>query len=98
MKILIPLLILSLGWFLSPGAFAGTPPAVPTPMKKARPSLSPLDAKVNALLSKMTLEEKIGQMVQFSPWKDTEGAMKVAASEGKIGSFLNVFGAKNANE
>jgi beta-glucosidase len=67
-------------------------------MKKARPSLSPLDAKVNALLSKMTLEEKIGQMVQFSPWKDTEGAMKVAASEGKIGSFLNVFGAKNANE
>ncbi len=70
-----------------------------TPAKpKASPSRSPIDAKVNALLAKMTLDEKIGQMVQYAPWKSTEDKIKGETAQGQVGSLLNVFGAKNANE
>jgi beta-glucosidase len=76
-----------------------TPPSNPKPAKpKASLVLSPIDAKVNALLAKMTLDEKIGQMIQYAPWKSTEDKIKGETSQGKVGSLLNVFGAKNANE
>ena len=74
---------------------------VPTKTKpqppKARPA-SAIEAKINSLLAKMTLEEKIGQMLQYSPWKSTEDKIKEGTAEGKVGSLLNVYGAKNANE
>jgi beta-glucosidase len=54
------------------------------------------EKKIESLLSKMTLEEKIGQIVQFAA-KDYSGKSKnelkeeqiILAKEGKIGSFLN---------
>src|SRR5580704_17426718 len=61
-----------------------------------------LNARVDALLKKMTLEEKIGQLVQFSAgyatgpnasnlkWDDM-------AAKGEIGSMLNVVGAEATN-
>ncbi len=53
-----------------------------------------IDKKVDALLSRMTLEEKIGQMTQFAGINEKyEGLIKA----GKIGSLLNVTGAANAN-
>jgi len=69
----------------------------PAPVK-TRKAASPLDAKVQALLAKMTLEEKIGQMIQYSPWKSTEDKIKGEIAQDKVGSLLNVFGAKRANE
>jgi beta-glucosidase len=72
------------------------------PLTAAKPKApgahSSIDAKVKSLLAKMTLEEKIGQLVQYSPWKSTEDKIKGETAEGKVGSLLNVFGAKNANE
>jgi beta-glucosidase len=51
--------------------------------------------KVDELLRKMTLEEKIGQMTQYSRFNE-ERAQWVR--EGKIGSFLNVHGAEQTNK
>src|SRR5260370_19412540 len=56
-----------------------------------------LNAKVEALLKKMTLEEKIGQTVQYSAGFATGPAgAKVSYDEltlrGAVGSMLNVYG------
>lgn len=59
-----------------------------------------IDQKVNALLKQMTIEEKIGQLTQYSgDWKATgpvafKGDHKEAIKRGKIGSMLNVLGTK----
>lgn len=59
-----------------------------------------IDQKVAELLSKMTLEEKIGQMVQYSgfeyatgPQKSNSAAVLEEIKKGKVGSMLNVAGA-----
>lgn len=63
-----------------------------------------VEAKVNDLLSKMTLEEKIGQMNQYNGfWEVTgpapaEGSAKVKYEhlrKGLVGSMLNVRGVEN---
>ncbi len=75
------------------------PSTAPAPSKpKGRARISAIDAKVKTLMAKMTLEEKIGQMVQYSPWKSTADKIKGEIAEGKVGSLLNIFGAKDANE
>ena len=53
-----------------------------TPLSEAE-----IDKKVEALLSQMTLEEKIGQMTQYNINMSDE--IKQMVREGKIGSFLN---------
>ncbi|MGH7242680.1 MAG: glycoside hydrolase family 3 N-terminal domain-containing protein [Phycisphaerales bacterium] len=61
------------------------------------------DDRVDALLKQMTLEEKVGQLVQFSNGKAT-GPENVAVDQnellarGGIGSILNATGAKTVNE
>ncbi len=62
-----------------------------------------IESKVKQLLSKMTLEEKIGQLVQYSGMELTgpQGEKIDAASlvrQGKVGSFLNITGVKNTKE
>lgn len=59
-----------------------------------------IDQKVVELLSKMTLEEKIGQMVQYSgfeyatgPQKSNSAAVLEEIKKGNVGSMLNVAGA-----
>ncbi|SFN39199.1 beta-glucosidase [Chryseobacterium oleae] len=59
-----------------------------------------VDQKVAELLSKMTLEEKVGQMVQYSgfeyatgPQKSNSAAVLEEIKKGKVGSMLNVAGA-----
>lgn len=78
----------------------GTAPlASPKPHpSKGKARLSTVEAKVRALMAKMTLEEKIGQTIQYSPWKSTEDKIKGEIAQDKVGSLLNVFGAKEANE
>src|SRR5580692_10003948 len=63
-----------------------------------------LNAKVESLLKKMTLDEKIGQLVQFSAGFATgpgaEGKNQRfddMAAKGQVGSFLNVVGAEATN-
>ncbi len=54
-----------------------------------------IDSKVDALLQKMTLEEKAGQLTQLAG--KTPASLE-DARQGRVGSLLNVLGAENANE
>jgi beta-glucosidase len=80
-------------------SFAQTPsPQTPN----AQLAAHDLNARVEALLKKMTLEEKIGQTVQYSAGFATGPAgARVSYDElteqGKIGSMLNVYGADKTN-
>lgn len=57
------------------------------------------DQKIDELISKMTLEEKIGQMFQaFDGFYPDEDSMKNAVRNGNVGSFLNVQGADKIGE
>ncbi|MGQ9515253.1 MAG: glycoside hydrolase family 3 N-terminal domain-containing protein [Thermoproteota archaeon] len=54
----------------------------------------PIEKRIEDLLSKMTLDEKVGQMCQYSGFsKEYETLVR----EGKVGSFLNVIGAEETN-
>ena len=55
-----------------------------------------IESKVNALLSKMTLEEKLGQMNQLSPWDFEDLAKRVR--KGEVGSILNVVNPEEVNK
>lgn len=60
--------------------------------------------KVNTLLAKMTLEEKIGQLNQYSgrqvtgPVNEQNKTQKADIAAGLVGSMLNVKGAKDTRE
>src|SRR5579864_2562880 len=59
-----------------------------------------IDQKVNALLAKMTLEEKIGQLNQYNgDWEATGPVTKDVGNkldeirQGRVGAVLNIMGA-----
>ena len=54
-----------------------------------------IEERVEALLAKMTLEEKVGQMVQLNPWAglDLEGEIR----SGGVGTLLSVVDVRDAN-
>lgn len=63
-----------------------------------------IDTKVEALLSRMTLEEKVGQLTQFTGFWDVTGPAPTGEEQerkfevvqsGLIGSMLNVIGTEN---
>ncbi|PTT16654.1 glycosyl hydrolase, partial [Flavobacterium sp. HMWF030] len=60
-----------------------------------------IDQKVNALLKKMTLEEKIGQLNQYSNDNSITGPITINPNKqaeiknGLVGSMLNVTGAES---
>jgi beta-glucosidase len=61
-----------------------------------------LNKRVNALLAKMTLDEKVGQLVQFSAGAATgpgtgRESYDAMVADGQVGSLLNVADAKKAN-
>jgi len=75
---------------------------MPRPVPNAQLAGKELNARVEALLKKMTLEEKIGQTVQYSAGFSTGPAgAKVSYDElterGAVGSMLNVYGAEKTN-
>ena len=64
-----------------------------------------IDQKVTELLSKMTLEEKAGQLVQYSGFEYATGpqnsnSKKVLEEikQGKVGSMLNITGAEETRD
>lgn len=60
-----------------------------------QPSDSEVEQRVNALLQKMTLEEKAGQITQLAGMNAHTAEM---IKQGKVGSILGVLGAENANQ
>jgi len=79
---------------LTGAAFAAVPPRI-----AATASAAEVDAFVDGLLARMTLEEKLGQLTQRpGRWSDT-GPRVLEGSEdeirrGEIGSFLGMYGAE----
>ena len=72
------------------------------PVPNAQLASKELDARVETLLKKMTLDEKVGQTVQFSVGNATgPNASNLKydemAAKGQAGSFLNVVGAEATN-
>jgi beta-glucosidase len=95
LRLLLPLLVLCVA-----GCFRAAAQSVPVP----NPQLASkaLNGRVEALLKKMTLEEKIGQLVQYSAGYATgPNASNLKydelAARGQVGSFLNVVGAEATN-
>ncbi|HVU36224.1 MAG TPA: beta-glucosidase BglX [Opitutaceae bacterium] len=78
-------------------ATAVAQPASPTP------STASIDARVHDLLSRMTLEEKVGQLVQVSSRKDMTGPASSSSIDpelksGGVGSMLNIIGAEETRK
>lgn len=80
------LILLVLLTCFSPVAARSTPSPSPSP---TRAIASEIDAKVAALLARMTLEEKIGQL-NFPSLAFPHDAQIEAVKQGRIGSMLNV--------
>ena len=58
-----------------------------------------MEKRIDALMQKMTLEDKVGQMYQVDPGVfGSRENLKQAIRDGKIGSLLNAIGAENVNE
>jgi len=57
-----------------------------------------VEARIVELLSRMTLEEKIGQMVQTHFAGEVSADLRSAVKAGQVGSLLNVVDADVANE
>ena len=71
-------------------------PILPTLMAAAVASAT-IDARVEALLRRMTLEEKVGQMTQVSEGSHLTGpggtvALEASVQAGQVGSVLNAIG------
>lgn len=68
-------------------------------------SIKTIEERVDSVLALMTQEEKIGQLVQFTGDWDTgshstkpKAGNKELIAQGKVGSFLNIFGAEATKE
>jgi len=105
MKKISARLLLSLSpWLLSFAAFVPflSTASAQSSVPNAQLAGKDLNAKVEKLLKQMTLEEKIGQTVQYSAGFATgpEGS-KLSYDEltqkGAVGSMLNVYGAEKVN-
>lgn len=79
---------------------AGRAPAGRAERREARGARGDVERRVEALLARMTLEEKLGQLQQSGG--DVAGKAQAplfeAARAGRLGSTLGVRGARNANE
>ena len=65
----------------------------------ARSSQTRIEQKIDALLARMTLEEKLGQLQQLDGHADGKFRPEHLdlVRKGQLGSFLNVRGVKNTN-
>lgn len=90
-----------LALLLAAAAACGT--SVP-PEGAGRAPARPAAGRLDALLARMTLEEKLGQLTQLEGAWDAPGGPKIAdryramIAEGQVGSFLSVFGADFTRE
>lgn len=73
----------------------------------SQPEKSTIDQKIDSLLAKMTIQEKLGQLNQFSAdgeWNSDKTAMGITPEQselvkkGLVGSFLNATGSQTIKE
>jgi beta-glucosidase len=82
---------------------APAPPPPPTPHASAQLADKKLNARVDTLLGQMTLDEKIGQLTQYTAGSTITGPtgekldFDAMLAKGEIGSLFNVVGAKETN-
>jgi len=105
LALLVTLLAVPLACAQTEKAAAAKTPAKDPAKTASRNQLSSpaIEAKVNALLAKMTIEEKIGQLVQYSAGAATGPTSgrtddKDMIRKGQVGSLFNVTGARATNE
>jgi beta-glucosidase len=72
------------------------------PVPNAQLASKELNARVDALLKQMTLDEKVGQLAQFNAGfatgpGGTNSHNDELAAKGRVGSFLNLVGAEATN-
>jgi beta-glucosidase len=104
--LLLATLCLYLGLPAVPAQTPKAPAVSKAPAKtSSQNQLSPpaIEKRVDALLAKMTLEEKIGQLVQYSAGAATGPTSgrtddKDMIRKGQVGSLFNVTGARATNE
>jgi len=104
--LLLAMLCLYLGLPAVPAQTPKAPAVSKVPAKtSSQNQLSPpaIEKRVDALLAKMTLEEKIGQLVQYSAGAATGPTSgrtddKDMIRKGQVGSLFNVTGARATNE
>ncbi len=72
----------------------------PAQTKSARPLDASVNSKIEALLARMTLEEKLGQLNQpsGSGRNELKEEHKALARKGLVGSFLNVVGTERTRQ
>ncbi|MFT4113144.1 beta-glucosidase BglX [Silvibacterium sp.] len=102
----------SLSLVLVPCSLAQSSSSVSVPPSNPQLASPEIERRVDALLSKMTLEEKIGQLVQYNDTGAAPTAAQIAnnpnahnqvnsmelAEQGRLGSMLNTVGAQRTNE
>ena len=76
---------------LMPGEAASKPKEV------YRDSSAPVEQRVTDLLSRMTLDEKIGQLNHRSMWEGGNEYMGKEVAAGTVGAILNALGAESAD-
>ncbi|NLU67050.1 glycoside hydrolase family 3 N-terminal domain-containing protein [Streptomyces sp. HNM0574] len=91
------------GCLLGTGPAAAATGAAPADGKPKAPEPGPYDAEIRALLARMTVEEKLGQLQQL-PWSYDTGPgggdtreVEEAARKGRLGSVLSILGAQATN-
>jgi beta-glucosidase len=90
--VLIVVIVLSGAWAAAPSAR--------TVKHQARLNQAEIDAKVNALIAKMTVAEKFGQLTMSGPQgpNGTPGDVLVKeVRDGQVGSILDMVGVQNIN-
>ncbi|MEU6847144.1 beta-glucosidase BglX [Streptomyces sp. NPDC046716] len=82
-------------------AAGGLPSAAPATADERR--VGPYEDEVRALLARMTVEEKLGQLQQLpwaydlNPGSGSTKEVEDAARAGRLGSVLSIFGARTTN-
>ncbi len=82
---------------------APAPPPAPTPHASAQLADKKLNDRVDTLLGQMTLDEKIGQLTQYTGGSTITGPtgekldFDAMLAKGEIGSLFNVVGAKETD-
>ena len=72
---------------------------LPSAVLPGRAQAPDIEARINALLARMTVEEKLGQLQQLAGTSegDYNAEQEALTRKGLVGSFLNVRGATRVN-
>lgn len=102
-KISVALLLCEIGVVMTAGVFAGAQSTLASPTRAGSIADPKLDTRVESILQQMTLEEKVGQLVQYSAGQPTgpgTGRTDYAdmIERGQIGSLFNVIDPHEINK